>query len=817
MNRALSKRLQILASAVSLLALIAVILLGWAYHRVRSSLPQLDGHAGIPGLQNSVTVERDNLGVPTLHGRNRADLARALGFLHAQDRFFQMDLWRRSAAGELAEYFGKIAVSRDRAMRQHGFRRLAQVTLSRLPADQRELIEAYSAGVNAGLAALPDKPFEYLVIRRDPVPWKPEDCVLVGDAMLTDMQDGRGRYDQTLATVRTELGAAALAFFAPLETPADAALDGSTAEIAPIPGPQVINLRASATPATTTQWAEPDLSDRVSALFPDPDAIPGSNAFALSGAHTATGAGLVAGDMHLSLRVPNVWYRVSLEYPGHKVTGMTLPGTPVVIAGSNGHVAWSFTNAYIDTGDLISMDRNPVAPLLYRAPGHEELLEIDRRHEVITVKGAKPEIADYEWTIWGPIVGHDDKGHPLAYLWTGHDPDAMNFNLLYLEDAKTTAQAVEIGHRVGIPAMNMIIADATGDVAWTIAGRVPRRIGYNGRLPVTFQFGDRSWDGMVAGHEIPVVTTKPSGLPAERSAPGGRIWSANQRMIGGEALAVLGDGGYARAARAAQIRDGLAKVEHAAPRDLLAIQLDDRALFLERWHQLLLETLSPTNITGHAERAKLREAVSTWEGRASVEAVSYGVVKRFRSAVYARVFTPIFKSCKDADPTFSASSLLLEGAVWRLLQEKPLHLLDPRYASWNDLLAASVDDTIEAFNRDGMRLSDATWGRQNISDIRHPFSSTLPSFFRGFLDMPATPLPGDVDMPRVQTPTHGASERFVVSPGREEEGIFEMPGGQSGHPLSPYYRAGHEAWLRGEPTPFLPGKTEHTLTLEPAR
>lgn len=830
MNPELTKRLRLLASVVSVLVVLAIVALVWIYTRIRASLPQLDGHATVASLTAPATVDRDALGVPTVRGQNRADVARALGFVHAQDRFFQMDVWRRAAAGELSEVFGVKTLEHDRAMRQHGFRRLAQQVLAQLPADQRAILDAYTDGVNAGLAQLGEKPWEYLVVRATPVPWKPEDTLLVGYAMLIDLQDDTGKYERTLMTVRDQFGAAGLDFFAPLLTPSDAALDGSKAEVAALPGPQVINLRqansARRPPARLADsfqaalaLADPLHAGDAAAANPfgfdasDSEFKPGSNAFALGGAHTANGAALLANDMHLALRVPNTWYRASLEYPGHKITGVTLPGVPLVIAGSNGHVAWGFTNSYVDTGDIVTIDTNGIAPNLYRAPGHADLLAIEQRHEVIKVHGRPDVDVDYPWTIWGPIVGHDEKGRPVAYLWTGHDPRAMNLALIGMEDARDVTAAVEVAHRVGMPAQNIVIADAAGNVAWTIAGQLPKRQGYDGRLPVSFQYGDRSWQGFVSPDEVPVVTTKPTGRPAEIVAKDARIWSANQRMIGGQALAVLGDGGYARPSRAGQIRDDLAPLEHATPRDLLAIQLDDRAKFLAPWNQLLLDTLTPEVTAAKPVRAALRKYVEKWEGRASVDAVSYPIARMFRIAVYARIYPPLFEPCVTEYPEMKWNLLLLEGATWKLLREKPLYLLDRQYASWDALLVAAVDDVIRDLDSTGVRLPYATWGQRNAAEIRHPFSYTLPWFVRPWLDMPADPLPGDIDMPRVQGPTHGASERFVVSPGHEDEGIFEMPGGESGHPLSPYYRAGHEAWVHGEPTPFLPGKTEHTLTL----
>ena len=158
-------------------------------------------------------------------------------------------------------------------------------------------------------------------------------------------------------------------------------------------------------------------------------------------------------------------------------SGVTLPCVPVIVAGSNGHVAWSFTNAYADTGDLVVFDTNPVAPTLYRAPGQADLLPIEKRRETIRVHGAKEVIAESEWTIWGPIVGRDEKGRPLAYRWTGHDPETINLALVGMEDAVDVATAMAVAHLTGMPVQNIVIADAKGDIAWTLAGRLPRRVG----------------------------------------------------------------------------------------------------------------------------------------------------------------------------------------------------------------------------------------------------------------------------------------------------------------------------------------------------
>jgi penicillin amidase len=813
MTPALAKRLRLLASIVTVLLLAAVLAGGWFYLRVRASLPRLEGAVAVAGLGAAVTVERDALSVPTVRGQSRADVSRVLGWLHAQERFFQMDLLRRHAAGELAELFGAAALPRDRATRMHGFRALAQKVLADLPPPQRTQIDAYTAGVNAGLAALGEKPFEYLVLRTEPRAWRAEDSLLVAYAMTIDLQDPVNRYEQSLMTLRDKLGSEAVAFFAPAITPGDSALDGSTAPVAPMPGPSLIDLRKRPKPAAplTQSGLEPRFP------FPDrdPEAAYGSNALALGGAHTATGAALLASDPHLDHGVPNIWYRAALEWPGHQLVGVTLPGLPALVIGSNRHVAWGLTDAYADVGDLIVLQVNPISPRLYTAPGRDELVSIEQRHEIIAVKGAEPVAVDYPWTIWGPVVATNEKQRPVVHRWVAHEPAATNLTLMSLEDAGTVAEAVAVAHRSGIPAHNFIVADAAGDVAWTIAGALPKRVGYDGRLPTNWAFGDRRWEGLLPPDEYPVVSTKGAGLPAELPAKDGRIWSGNQRTVGGEAFAKLGDGGYFRGARGAQLRDDLAPLEHAAPKDLLAIQLDDRALFLAPWRKLLLDSLNPAAVAAKKPRAELRALVEKWEGHAGPDSVSYRLVHDFRSAVYQRIYPAIFEPCFDAGAAFNWTSFQLEGSCWTMLHEKPAHLLNPEFTSWDALLVTAADDVVAQLDKQGISIPRATWGQANTLRIRHPFSYALPAFLANWLNVAPLALPGDADMPRVQSARHGASMRLVVSPGHEAEGIFHMPGGQSGHPLSPNYHAGYEAWARGEPTPLLPGKTEHTLTLRP--
>ncbi len=804
-------KLRLLAAGIGLILVAALAGAGWFYSELRASLPPLDGAKRLTGLSAPVTVERDALGVPTIHAITREDAARALGYVHAQDRFFQMDILRRRGAGELAEIIGPAALPLDRGSRRFGFRALAEGVIARMDSRDRAVIAAYAEGVNAGLAGLGAKPFEYCVLRTDPSPWRPEDCVLVEFAMVLNLalEDSTGRYESSLGTLRNVCGDAAVAFFAPVLTPEDAAIDGSVGVEPPIPGPSVIDLRGAVPPeAPAAAQVKTDFSGTIDPSGEPPE-IPGSNSFAVAGTRTVSGAGLLANDMHLGLSVPNTWYRASISWDSHKVTGVSLPGLPAIVAGSNGRVAWGFTVAGTDVSDVIILSSS--APDSYWVPSAAggEQREIERRHETILVKGAKPVDAEYDWTIWGPVVGRDPGGHSLALRWVADDPGAIDLGLMKLEDAHSVEEAVGVAHRAGMPPQNFLVADSAGHVAWTVAGRIPKRAGFDGRFPVTWNYGDRRWDGFIAPADVPTVRDPHDSI----------LWTANNRVVGGAALQILGDGFYARPPRAAQARDDLrallGRPGPVAPRDLLSVQLDDRALYLAPWQRLLVDTLTPESVARNAARGELLALAKKWNGRASIDSVSYGLVSSFRNRVGHRVLDPIFAACRNADPDFTWAEFHCEDAVWTLLHVQPIHLLAPRYRSWSELLVAAADDVTAEAQRSGVHLRDDNWGRRNRLHMVHPFSGILPGWLTGWLNMPAVELPGDNDMPRIQGPTFGASERFAVSPGHEAEGIFEMPGGQSGHPLSPFYRAGHEAWVRGEPTPFLPGAAIHTLILQP--
>jgi penicillin amidase len=511
--------------------------------------------------------------------------------------------------------------------------------------------------------------------------------------------------------------------------------------------------------------------------------------------------------MHLPLMAPNIWYRAAFVWPGHRVVGVTLPGTPAMVVGSNGRVAWGFTNTEADTSDLVALVRPPVHSPDYYATA-DDVLRLDEYEETIRVHGGPDRTITVEESVYGPVIGRDRLGRRLALRWVAHERGAVNFELMRLESVRTVEEALAIGPRCGTPAQNLTVADSQGRIGWTILGRLPNRIGYEGRTPSRSIDPGRRWDGFLPAEQYPRLSEPPTG----------RIWTANNRTVGRPHPQRLGVGGFDVGARAQQIRDGLLARDKVSEADMLAIQLDDRAIFLTRWQELMVEVLSADRKKGARRESMLRE-VRAWGARAAIDSVGYRLVSRFRSEVTRLILSALTAPCRRADNSFEWRFLdhNVEESVYLLATQRPAHLLPPGHADWEALLLACVDRVTADVEKKGPleeRLPAYTWGAENEVRVRNPLSSGVGPLAKWLrLDMPTEQLPGDARMPRVQTPTFGASQRMAVSPGREEEGYFMMPAGQSGHPLSPHYRDGHDDWAKGRPAPFLPGPAAKVLRL----
>lgn len=782
-----------------LLAAVVVLLaasLG-AYVLVHASLARLDGDVG--GARHAASIERDGSGVATIHGADRAGVSYALGYVHAQERFFAMDLMRRAAAGELSELVGAAALKLDRQHRAFRMRARAERLLAALPPDQRADIDAYCAGVNDGLGALAARPWEYWLLGAAPRPWRAADSILVLDAMFFDLNDSGNARELAFAKMKAALPDGVFRFLRASGGPWDAPLLGAAPALPTPPREGEIDLRR----------ADPKLAALADATAPSTDVL-GSNNFAVGGALTATGAAMVANDMHLALRVPNIWFRARLQYanplrPADPVDliGVTLPGLPALVAGSNRHIAWAFTNSYGDWLDWVRVDLDPADKNRYRDANGWQTIE--KNVEIIKVHNAPDATLEVRETCWGPILADDADGTPLALAWTALPPGGVNLELLNLDTAASVDEAFAVANRAGMPAQNFVVGDAAGNIGWTIAGRIPRRTGdCDPQLPCDWSRLGTGWDGWL----------EPVEYPHLKNPPAWRIWTANSRTLDVDSAdyAHLGDGGYDIGARQRQIRDDLLAKSTFTPNDFLAIQLDDRALFLQPWHEHLRATLARTNA---AEFAEMKKYVDDWNDRAAPDSVGYRLARAFRLQVTDAVLGGFAAAVRTKYPDFRfPASLRSEHQIEAILQIRPPYLLPPGYADWDELLRRCAQRVAAELSAQPGGLAARAWGEVTTTHIAHPLSAAVPLLGR-LIDMPTEPLPGDSNMPRVQGAAFGASERFGVQPGHEENGYFHMPGGQSDNPLSPFYGAGHEDWAHGKPTPFLPGKTKYTLRLIP--
>ncbi|MBL8522612.1 MAG: penicillin acylase family protein [Betaproteobacteria bacterium] len=789
MKRILRIASWLLAAIVLLAAVIA--LAGWL--AMRASLPTLDGNAKLTSLAAPVAMTRDQQGTVAIAAQNSLDAIRTLGYVHAQERFFEMDLARRSAAGELSALLGPATLSMDKDKRRHRLRTRMEAQLKLAPAEERAWLAAYVDGVNQGLNALSARPWQYLILRAQPEPWRDVDSLLVVGEMYFMLQSGsfEGRFADI--RLRQMLGDRIFEWLQPLGGEWDAALDGSAMATAALPTAAEIDLRKL--PAK--------LSNLKGGDFGNAEILPGSNNWAVGGSRTAHGAAILADDMHLGLGVPSIWFRTQLTIGSgaqtRRVAGVTLPGVPSMVVGSNGDVAWGFTNSYGQWFDWVTVPKakttsTPVAS------------SIAVRRETIAVKGGDNVEIEVREAAFGPVL-REDAANEYALAWSLYRDGAVNTRASAIMFAKTVDEALALAQESGIPHQNFLTADRAGNLAWTIMGRIPARA-----KPAVSRGTTTPADA------LPTAWLPAASYPVVKNPKDGQLWTANSRQLGGEGAAIIGEGGFDLGARAGQIRDRLSASPKLDEKALYDIQLDAESRFLKRWSELA-QSLAGQNEKAAALVAELKR----WNGRADIDQTGHRIARAFRQRTLEQLWLTWLAAADRTPPNgealdkrYAAFSLggRFEYPAWRALTERPLHLLPQPHKSWDEFLAAQLAFVHDELIQQSGSLAEATWGKRNATRIKHPFSRAMP-FLSRFLDMPSIPQAGDNHMPRVATPTFGASQRLVVSPGREEQGILTVAGGQSGHPLSPFYGAGHRDWLDGKPTPLLAGETRHTLQLSP--
>lgn len=787
--------LRIIFTVVLLLLVIAVGGAIFVLVLIRSSMPKLDGEARVPGLESPVKITSDQYGIPTITAQSRLDATLALGYITARDRLWQIDILRRRAAGRLSEILGKGALGFDRSQRTVGFARAAKAIAANLPEDQKEILRSYASGINAYINAAKVLPFEFLVLRYRPEPWTVEDSILVMLNIFQDLTRHSEEDERMLSVMAASLPREVVDFLTPDTDDYTTVLLGgmhSHRPIRPIPIEALASVRGASAP-TGKSAGLVQIQPRV-----------GSNNWAAAKSKTSDGRAIVANDMHLGLSVPNIWYRAALRYGDVEMSGVAMPGVPGVVAGSNGHVAWGFTNISGDFLDLVRLELNPENPEEYKTPAGWKRFEVV--NETIRVKGDAAVEHPVKLTIWGPVSETTLMRQPVAIHWTALEPQAVDIGLLHIDEADTLEDAIRVMNRSGGPPLNAAIADDTGRIAWTYCGRTPARKGFDGATSKSWADGKTGWGGYIPPEELPRVIDPPAGF----------LVTANNRTLGKDYPHIIGHN-YSNSYRAYRINERLSEMDQITEGDMLQLQLDTTSRFYDFYQQLALSVLTSEALANSPELIAVRRHIEAWSGKAEEDSVSYGVLVHFHQRLATDVFTPFLARCKEVDDNFVFTWRTIEPPLRMMLTEQVPELIpDTSYPNWEVWIRVKLEEVLQQLYREYhiIALDELTWGRINASDITHPLGRRIPVLGK-YLNMAQDLQPGGTFCVRVTKPDFGASERFVVSPGRHEDGILHMPGGQSGHPLSRNYRDGHKHWVKGEAHAFLPGPPVHTLMLKP--
>ncbi|NDV89972.1 penicillin acylase family protein [Alteromonas sp. 345S023] len=765
---------------------LVLVSVGAIYATLFMSLPTLDGNDVSQYIDAPSSLERDELGHAIVTTQSKFDAAFVLGFAHAQDRYFQMDLQRRTAAGELAQWVGEPALALDKRHRFHQFSQRAKKVFENLPVEQQEMLVRYAHGVNTALSENSVPPFEYIAAGVTLKPWRPTDSILVAYSMYLDLQGTQIELDLARTALKDNFGEQVYRF---ITQPSNyqAALDGSEiplsdADIPTYPHEATIKNtgtnEASSNNISSNNASAGETARNYNAV---PPADIGSNNYAVTGELTPTGSGLLANDMHLGLRVPIIWYRTQLNYldkgENIQVTGVSLPGLPGVIVGTNNHIAWGFTNANLDNVDWIALKDDVVTTQI---------------ESTITV-GEEAVTYSFEHSDYGPVTTLGEQRYALN--WVAHHPFAVNLSVIDLASARTIDDAIRSARRIAMPVQNLVIVDKEGSAAWTPAGAVMAR--------------NKATETAITQTALPLQKSrKTSNLPVVKNPDSKRIWTANARVITASDMPRLGDGGYALGARARQIRDRLFEKDTFTEEDFYAIQLDNHAQFLIPWHHLLSGLLTAHDVEFKVDLAYLGQ----WQECACEDSVGYTLVKHFRRHVIQKLFGRLLHSLDEKGVNSRTLLRGIEPATWELIHTQPNDWLPPNTETFDELLVDAYREAKhELLNRYSPQEADMAtlrWGEVNKLTITHPFAAQIPGVGH-LLNMDTVEGFGDTFMPSVQAPNFGASQRFFVSPGHLDRAILTLPGGQSGHPLSPFYAKGFNDYASHGATPLLPGQSVH--------
>lgn len=731
-----------------------------AYLWLRSSgRPQRSGSATLDGLERPVAVRFDAWGVPDVEAASEADAWRAVGWLHANDRLFQMEMGRRAASGRLSELFGARAVGFDRRMRRLRFRRLAEAAAAGVAPATFTALEAYAEGVNAWLAARgTDLPPELRVLRVRPEPWTPADTLSLTIMMARNLSP----IESPPELERFEL----LRAFGPERA---RELDGAPAATL-FPEIEEMARTLAARPAEVGSRAES------SGL--------GSNNWTVASFRAAAGGALIANDPHLGLGLPNVWYQVSIRTPTYRAAGMTLPGSPPVILGRGPDVAWAMTNLYVDDVDVFFERLDPEGARVERGDGWTP---VESARETIRVKDGDPVEVEVKWTDRGTFLDADaERGLPARSLaWSAFERGDQLAAIVALAKTKGVAEVPAAIAPWVFPPQNLLVADRRGEILWTPIGRSPDRFGWDGRFPAPGWRLEVGWRGLLPAEANPelldpregLIATANSFLPVPTPEWFGEDFDTSFRMD--------------------RIREALAARDDWDVESFAALQGD----VVSEWARFLVARLGD-GYDGDAARAAA--ALGAWDGAMTLRGPSV-LFALFERALQRATF----------EDEARAAGIGRFGTRWRLVR-----LLDEEISPsfWDDVATPEVEGRreilaralAEAWREGAARFGPdvGVWdyGALHAIVFDHALGSVPvigPRWNRGPYPVPGSPTtilafggPWRADHQEV---TYGPSMRFVTDAAHPERTLSVMPGGQSGHPWDAHYDDQLEPYLENRP------------------
>jgi penicillin amidase len=729
----------------------------------------------LPGLSAPVDITFDEHGIPRIRAANFTDAATALGYVHARDRMFQMELMRRVASGRLSEIFGPAALPMDKEMRTLGLRVRAVADYATLPADVRAVLGAYTNGVNAWISAHGRFSAPEFIVLGAPEPWSPVDCLLWGKTMGLWLS----------FNWRQELARWRLSAHLPRDT--IEALWPSQHEAG----------RTAAMLDTKTRYAAAEDGQFGAALpaFPAPFTEPdrASNEWAVDGSRSATGAPLLAGDPHLAYGFPSLWYLARIDTPDETLVGATAPGVPGLILGHNRHVAWTFTTTGADVQDIFI--ETPVGSDEYQTPDGPRPFTV--REERIRVRGQPDVVLTVRETRHGPVISDlfDPKGPILAVAMANlHPADTAAAGLLALNRAQTVADVGKAAALISSPVQNLMAADRQ-TIALYVTGRVPIRHAGDGSMPVAGATGQFDWTGWASGDQLPHYVSPGSG----------RLVNANERVAPPDFPVFLGRDWFADW-RARRIRELLDKSNrHDAP-GFARMQMDVKSLFAQQALPALLSIAAPDGVAG-----KAFALLNGWDGTMAMDQpqplIFTAWIDRFYEAIVARTGVSTGDMAAVAPPAeFVPTALLPGGAHWcggdcaGMLQ---------------DALKQAVADLSQRFGPDPAAWR---WGVAHEAVFAHPILRAIP-WLRGFGTL-RIPVPGsdttiNVEGTRLNdfSAVHGPEFRGVYDLADLDRSLFMLAPGQSGDLLRRTSRDLLTDWRDGTTLTIGPSAAKVTASI----